>query len=212
MAAPFTHILFARLFLDHNSAITPKKFIIGTSFPDIRHLSSLLREHTHAPTSDLSPIYEDIDPFRAGMRFHSYIDNARSSYWKNSGIYELFEPSPLLSTSLKFYEDIVLYDRGVDTDEVIQYFNSFIESEFRFGASVDDVSKWHAMLQEYLATAPTVDSIEQFLRPLPISDNGTQAVCRIIKTMSKNPSVSDQIQEFFTTQSAALREVSTYKN
>src|SRR3990167_3969890 len=81
MAAPTTHILLADAFLKTAPQSSPVTFIVGTSFPDIRHLGSLSREQTHLRPIDLASIREESDPFLAGMLFHNYVDITRKAYW-----------------------------------------------------------------------------------------------------------------------------------
>lgn len=162
MAAPATHIIFADAFLRSATQFSRADFIIGTSFPDIRHLGSISREASHLQPIDLTHIHTEQDPFMAGMRFHNYVDLMRNVYWKETGMLDQLPQAPYLQQALKLREDIVLYDHVTDWPQVVQYFDSVPATEQGFTVPDSDIQHWHNIVAQYIAERPTLESALQF--------------------------------------------------
>jgi hypothetical protein len=162
MAAPATHIIFADAFLRSAAQFSHADFIIGTSFPDIRHLGSISREASHLQPIDLTQIHAEQDPFMAGMRFHNYVDLMRSAYWQETGTLDQLPQSPHLQQALKLREDIVLYDHIADWPQVARYFDSIPTTERGFDVPESDIQHWHNIVAQYIAERPTLESALQF--------------------------------------------------
>lgn len=162
MAAPITHILLADKFLQTAPQFSPATFIVGTSFPDIRHLGSLSREQTHLGPIDLASIREEPDPFLAGMRFHNYVDIARKAYWEQTTVYKRLPQSEHIQKILKLQEDIVLYDRVRDWNHIASYFRNSLAAEQAYGAPDADIQQWHQMLVNYISQRPSLRACVTF--------------------------------------------------
>jgi hypothetical protein len=177
MAAPATHIIFADAFLQTTTQFSRADFIIGTSFPDIRHLGSISREASHLQPIDLTRIYAEQDPFMAGMRFHNYVDLMRSAYWQETGMLDQLPQAPYLQQALKLREDIALYDHVTDWPQVVRYFDSIPTTEQDFTVPEGDIQHWHNIVAQYIAERPTLESAVHF------------------KTQFKTPPTQQQISE-----------------
>jgi hypothetical protein len=82
MAAPIAHIFLAVQILVGPFKVMSheKEFIIGTSFPDIRYLKVIERAETHFENVTLNDIKKETNSFKAGMLFHSFVDQKREEY------------------------------------------------------------------------------------------------------------------------------------
>lgn len=159
MAAPVTHIVFADAFLKTAPHFSRSEFIIGTSFPDIRHLGSLTREQTHSAPVSISSVLEESDSFIAGMKFHNYIDHMRSSYWKQASISTSLPESSHLQQVLKLHEDIRLYGRSSDWSLIAAYFQSATIDSSALGITDEELHRWHRMLVCYISHPPLAASL-----------------------------------------------------
>ena len=85
-----------------------KEFIFGTSFPDIRYLKVVSRTETHFTNVSLQDILQEKNSFKAGMVFHSFVDERREAYVVENHFYKKIPNFKFSSQSLKFAEDEIL--------------------------------------------------------------------------------------------------------
>src|SRR5438132_13939173 len=106
MAAPIAHIFLAVQMLagPFHGLFDEKEFIVGTSFPDIRYLKVVSREETHFSHVTLEDIVQETDSFKAGMLFHSFVDEQREAYIIAHGFYGKIPSFRFTTQSLKFAE------------------------------------------------------------------------------------------------------------
>ena len=170
MAAPIAHIVCGLAFLASPYCPIQDKqaFIVGTSFPDIRYIGHLHREQTHWPDITITDVIEEPNPFLAGMKFHSWVDETREQFVLDHALYDHFSNSPFRPTILKFFEDTQLYNK-VNWTEIIPYFDTIQKEELTFGVPLETITQWHKMLQAYFSLPPTVESIQNTLAQNPIS-------------------------------------------
>src|SRR3989344_5759752 len=96
MAAPITHIVLAdKVFDEYFPNLSKDKFLVGTSFPDIRYLRVIKREQTHPKNITLSDI-KSVESFNGGLLFHILIDRVRENYMQENDIYSLMPASKLI--------------------------------------------------------------------------------------------------------------------
>lgn len=128
----------------------------GTQFPDIRYLGDVKRLETHYKTVTLKEILEEENPFYAGLKFHSFVDNVRNEFVLSSNIYKQFpDVSPRIRTHmLKFYEDELIYPY-VDTDQCIQAMKVFYPEEREWKMQNATLRKWHYLIRAYCSFAPS---------------------------------------------------------
>jgi len=159
MSAPVAHIFLALLMLPkHFPDKNPKEFIIGTSFPDIRYLGKISRETTHPNHVTLDMVKKEKSSFKAGMLFHALVDETRYKYMQNQNIYKIIPENKYSDTSLKFFEDILLYDKVKNWKKIIAYFDTILYEETMFGATKSHVKKWHCLIKSYLSKRITPHS------------------------------------------------------
>ena len=97
MAAPISHIVYAKRYFEKNpSTINKDEFILGCLFPDIRRVSeNIKRKDTHIPEEILENVtsikkrnsidldFTGLTSFQAGWKFHLYCDMKREEILKN---------------------------------------------------------------------------------------------------------------------------------
>src|SRR5579863_8628809 len=151
MAAPIAHIFLAVQMLASlfHGLFNEREFIIGTSFPDIRYLRVVSREETHFSHVTLDDILEETDSFRAGMLFHSFVDEQREAYIVAHGFYGKIPSFKFTTQSLKFAEDEIL--RTIfNSAHYRSYFNEIIAQERMYNIDEKHIKMWHTYLQEYV--------------------------------------------------------------
>ncbi len=92
MAAPIAHIFLAVQMLlgPLQGLFNEQEFILGTSFPDIRYLKVVQRADTHFTHVTLQDVLQEKSSFKAGMIFHSFVDEQREAYVVKNHFYKKF--------------------------------------------------------------------------------------------------------------------------
>lgn len=151
MAAPITHIVLANKVFERDFVGRDKlKFMVGTSFPDIRYLVSIDREKTHAAATDLKELKNERD-FFAGLKLHSWVDDTRERYMQKAGLYALFPESKYLLHGVKMFEDQVFYEKVENWSEVVSYFREILDEEKELGVTEVDLDRWHKWIMNYFS-------------------------------------------------------------
>lgn len=150
MAAPVGHIFCALLLLDSGYAVQDKNaFLAGTSFPDIRYISSLSRAHTHElKSSNLFELLDIPSSFEAGRRFHVFVDIERERYMKEKDAYRFVQDAPYKTHWLKIIEDRIIRDQiKIDAKKI---FGRIYDEERAFLPDEKRIADWHRILSTYL--------------------------------------------------------------
>jgi hypothetical protein len=169
MAGPVTHIILALLMLPLLPPdIDKQAFIIGTSFPDIRHTAGISRTATHIEPTSWDDIVHEPSAFRAGMLLHNLVDNARIThlepYFYDITKVKEYSPAYVYYFPLvqKTAEDAYLYSKSDTWTEIATYFDTILQEELDFGVDEAVLRRWHTMLQTYITQVPTMQSIADF--------------------------------------------------
>lgn len=153
MAAPIAHIFLAIQMLagPFNGLYNEKDFIVGTSFPDIRYLKVVARTKTHFTNVTLQDILQERNSFKAGMLFHSLVDETREIYVAKNKLYEKIPHFRFSTQALKFAEDQILRSQ-CDITKYHTYFDDIIDIEKTYGVDQGHINRWHTFLQDYFKT------------------------------------------------------------
>lgn len=164
MAAPIAHIFLAVQMLagPFKGLFDEKEFIIGTSFPDIRYLKVTERAETHFEDVNLKDILQEKDSFKAGMLFHSFVDEQREAYVVKNKFYEKISVFRFSSQSLKFAEDEILRQQ-LNISKYSAYFDDIIDAEKKFNISKEHIKRWHGFLQEYFDEAHAKRGLKELI-------------------------------------------------
>ena len=167
MATPIAHIVltdkvFGKYFKDKNK----KDFFIGTSFPDIRYLANIEKKTTHLSYN------KEKNSFKAGMRFHSLIDEIWNKFVRSNDNFILYSKSRNSVndiTSLKLLEDELLYGKINNWKQYIKFFDEVLSDELSFNIPEKKIKKWHKILQKYFLRKPNDSDRENLLKFLGFS-------------------------------------------
>lgn len=157
MAAPLAHIFLAVLMLagPFKNLFNEKEFLVGTSFPDIRYISaSIGRSATHVKNVKLMDILQETNSFRAGLLFHSFVDEKREAYVVHHNLYAQLPSFKFVSHALKFAEDQLL-QTFFDASCYASFFNDILPEERGYGVPEEDIQRWHAFLRGYISKKPS---------------------------------------------------------
>jgi len=154
MAAPIAHIFLAMQMLagPFDGLFNEIEFIVGTSFPDIRYLKVISRDETHFCNVTLDDIVQEKDSFKAGMLFHSFVDEQREAYILAHKFYSKIPSFRFVTQSLKFAEDEILRTL-FDSSEYSSYFDEILEQEKAYPINIKHIQTWHRFLGEYCSGA-----------------------------------------------------------
>lgn len=159
-AFPITHVYITRIFFKYYPKYTLEEqqaFIVGTLFPDIRHLADSDRSETHYESMPLEEVLKEENPFIAGMKFHSYVDIERDKLVDSLHIYEelkKYVPPSHNHTFLKLVEDEIVVTEGSYSDVSVVMATIYPE-ELRGGFKEKTLKKWHQALSFLFMTAPS---------------------------------------------------------
>lgn len=199
MAAPITHIVLAsKVFDKYFANKDPKKFYVGTSFPDIRYLGVIDRKETHFYNLSINDVIKD-DSFNAGLKFHSLVDEVREHYMVENKVYDMFDvPNNdpwIRHSSLKVLEDHLLYEKVINWNNYVSYFNKILEGELLFGVSVDMLEKWHLIIKEYIRNKKA----SEFLLSLGFDSERVYVFESLIDELKSNRQVYNTIFNLYNT-------------
>lgn len=199
MAAPVLHVLLALLALTKLPHLDPKKFIIGTSFPDIRYLGVIEREKTHNKKATWQSIQDESCSFKAGMDFHALVDRMREKYLKKHGVYEEILPWKFRSQCMKFAEDRMIYDLISDEEWQIiaSYFDTILTEERQFNIGEKYLKVWHGILQKYCSSKPSFDLIMQIIQNSALETFMTLEIQQKITELENNERYKKLIFQFY---------------
>lgn len=148
MAGPISHIAYALLMINNQGFnVDQEAFTVGTSFPDIRHISHVHRTRTHVPQPTWLKALQSPSSFQAGLLFHNLIDQAREDYLRKSGIYTRLKKQPYLLSMMKLYEDQIIYEKVSNWPKIRSYFDQILNPELGFTISRSILRKWHTFIQ-----------------------------------------------------------------
>lgn len=197
MAAPITHIILAEKVFDrYFSGFSKEKFFVGTSFPDIRYLCGINRGETHF----VNPSPEDIknaDDVKAGMIFHSFVDEKREAFMQANGVYQLIPRTISYIQALKFLEDEVLYDRISDWPLIASFMDTITPEESKYPIKQEDIARWHKVLKFYFLQKPDIEIRKKLLKEIDFSDENILQIEENIAEMRDNGSLAGIIRAFY---------------
>jgi hypothetical protein len=158
-AGPITHAYLAERFLDYFPLDNPgdiESFMLGTLFPDIRYIAKIDRAKTHYEGITLDAVINEPSPFIAGMKFHSWVDDRRSSLFRNNYVYDAL-PKKLDTKAkvalVKLIEDQIVFGM-YNGRHCRRFLHNIIQEELEWGIAKSDVNKWHDTLLLYFKLSP----------------------------------------------------------
>ena len=197
MAAPITHIVLTeKIYNSHFSDKDKLQFIVGTSFPDIRYLGKIDRSKTHFPDVTMNEIIS-ADSFEAGVKFHSFVDRVRENFLLSRNIYELCPKSKYITQSVKFLEDIVLYNNVLDWDSYKKMLDNVLEEELSFGLSEEHISQWHKILQAYFSSQPDLSTVDKFVGRIGFGKEVAEEIKEVTESLKSIKDVTDYIDALY---------------
>lgn len=197
MAGPISHTVYAekalRTFLKERDG---KQFIIGNLFPDIRYLKVIDRQMTHFTHVSLSDIHQEPDCFKAGMLFHSMIDETREAFVLRYRAYAGLPDSHLSTIALKICEDIQLYPKIKDWKIYTAYLSTIASQEKKFKIPLGKLRQWHAMHREFFAH-PSMSENNKFFSSLGFSNEQIKDIMNLVAQISKSHVTDNYLHEFY---------------
>ncbi|MFN2302180.1 MAG: hypothetical protein ACK2TV_00465 [Anaerolineales bacterium] len=169
MPWPVTHILIAtKLFDEYFGHLNYQKFILGTSFPDIRYPAKIERKRTHFRHLKLSEIQSQ-SAFQAGLQFHSMTDGMWNGYiHSHARILDTIIPhNQAMLHTMKILQDVYLYEKSSNWQNIADLFETILPEEYTFGVNQRMVKLWHRRLTDYLRKPPNIGDLKMLTISLP---------------------------------------------
>lgn len=208
MAAPITHIVLTdKVFDKYFKGKNKKDFFIGATFPDIRYLANIKREITHQESDSQLPKEEN--SFKAGMRFHSLIDEIWNKFVRPNGnfvLYPKLKNSVNGITSFKLLEDELLYEKIGNWKKYIKFFDEILSDELLFNTPEKKIEKWHKILQKYFSRRPNDSDREAFIKGLGFSKEIADEMNYNVDLMKNNQRTVQAIMELYNNFELILRK------
>lgn len=161
MPWPATHILVVeKVYTRYFSHLDRKAFILGTSFPDIRYPADIKRDQTHFNGISLAKIITK-PAFEAGLYFHSFVDEIWNTFIRSheAQLFSLIPHDRAMFHTMKTLQDLYLFDQSDNWQTIVDYFDTILPIESRFGASQEMVLRWHTVLANYLSKPPDIGDL-----------------------------------------------------
>lgn len=114
MPGSITHLAYIDKYLKKNPVKDFKRFVLGTTFPDIRYFAKVDRNLTHKRFSpDFN--FSGFNSFETGWKLHIWLDNRWNSLVKNSEFYDRYQNDKMIaSVAAKIIEDALDYKKIVE--------------------------------------------------------------------------------------------------
>jgi hypothetical protein len=197
MPWPVTHILVAEtLYNPYFSHLDHQQFILGNSFPDIRYPAKVDRRLTHFEMTPLKEIQSQ-SAFRAGILCHSMVDH----FWNeillkdNETLFTAIPHNPVMIHTMKVLQDSFLYERGNHWEEISGYFGDTFQEELEYGVDEIMVSRWHAVLMNYLRKSPQIEDLDMLKASLPVEM--VEEIRLNYMRFSEHPLLKSQLIHFY---------------
>ncbi len=130
-------------------------FMRGTLFPDIRYISPISREKTHAKNVTLHQILNASSPFNSGMLFHSYVDEQRTLIAQQANISNHLKDIPKKKRTLflKMLEDELCYSL-INSKQIRKALLRYDTEESSYEIFFLRRIIWHRIQREFLKQSP----------------------------------------------------------
>lgn len=168
MPSPTAHVYYGQEFLARHLSHDPGAFLRGTVFPDIRYVVRIERSLTHLMGVSLNDVLTGVDPWRAGMLFHCWLDEAWADYFAQWGLDRYDHAYDEKFRALKLMEDDQL-QRLLGEPEA-QQLAAQLEVEdqrqFDYGIQAAQVRQWNDLLAELVRQRDSLKARERLLSEL----------------------------------------------
>lgn len=197
MPLPITHIVLTeKVFNKFFKNKTKKDFFIGTLFPDIRYLKVIAKNKTHYTNLSVSTLNK-AEPFLAGIKFHSILDQAREKFILENNTYSLCPKSKYITHSLKILEDEIFYRHIKDWKAYIDYLNEILPLEKKYKIAESDLKRWHLLLQRYFSKQPNSQIVDNFALDIGFTKENANEINDNISKMRSNKKITAIIEKLY---------------
>jgi hypothetical protein len=183
MASQISHVVYGKKIFDRVTKIKKdlewRKFLLGTTFPDIRQLAGLDRKLLHWGIKDFESIATH-PSFDAGIYAHSWVDLQRSAFLRRSGVFDYIPSDPITNSALKLVEDQIVYEKITNWQEIISMYDVILPEEVKL-VPIDIVERWHKGLKDYFKRRPDSRIIAEMIDHYTVYSSIKKRVLKEIK-------------------------------
>lgn len=197
MAGSISHVVYAEHALQSFlPEYDKKRFIIGTLFPDIRYLGHVSRHRTHVAGVTLADIRAESDACRAGMLFHTLVDESREAFVVNHHEYRTIPKSRLSTVAFKICEDEHLHSKINDWEHYTAFLDTIDTEEQLFQVPEEVIRKWHDLNIRFLPD-PSPTKNRWFIENLGFDQHQVKETTEIIKEVVRLGLVDTYIDDYY---------------
>lgn len=194
MAAFVTHIVLADKVIHHFPNISKPDYFAGTIFPDIRHLNIISHDETHLTDFKIN---KSDSSFIVGMKVHALVDKQREDFIVRNLVYEKYPHIQHLQTCLKIYEDIVLYSKIQNWDQICKYFQTISQEERNYNIPEEKLKKWHQIFINHVKHKPNDQTIYETYASVGQDDRSEDFVKGVNQILNDHPSYIEEFYKIF---------------
>lgn len=203
MAGPVAHIVCALSLLQAGALEVADacKYLVGTSFNDIRYLAHIDRRITHDSQMTWEKVVQENNPFKKGMLVHALLDEVRQQELEKK-LELLVGYMPYKSHLLKLHEDRLLYHWFSKKWPLFRHcFDTIIPEERQFGIADQTIACWHRIVKDYLSRPPSTkflkDMVSKVYKNSPFIHSSSWANYYLRK-LTRNKKVNNEIRAFYS--------------
>ncbi len=194
---PIGQVYFAKKFLSQYPK-NEKEFYIGTLFPDIKLLDPSLE--THFENILITDVLQEKSPFAAGMKFHSFLEDARNEFMDQYGALDLLQEYDVAEKSafLQIVENEVLFHTAY-YGATAGYFFKVTQEELQWESDEEVIQKWHSILINSLADSPQYFVARMRYNPeglLTYSQEELKRWHKALPTALKDPRIVEYVDQY----------------
>ena len=207
MPGPITHIVYAQRMLSHPrfQGMDREAFIVGTSFPDVRNVADVLREHTHDTSVSFSDVVSAKTVFAKGHRLHEFVDIFHREYFFEGDEFDRYYADREIEFAWKLIEDELLWPMAEDLDAVAEYFTDLLPEERHYAINDEAIQTWHTILRERIMDERwSASRAHDFLVALRLSPEQADRVFEYIRVFRKDKQLPGYFDELLTRFDALL--------
>ena len=99
---------------------------------------------------------------------------------------------------MKSLEDILLYRKLSNWQEINDSFSIIPEEALSFGISKNDITEWYQLVQEYISRQPNLSSVRTFGLRFNLEPDSVDLIIEELKKIQTNQKIITLIDKLYT--------------
>jgi hypothetical protein len=99
--------------------------------------------------------------------------------------------------TVKLLEDELYYESIKNWHEYIEYLNEILTDEINIGVNINDVRRWHNLLNDYFQKKPNSKSITYFMHGIYFTDDAIQEMFENLDIIRSNKKIIEILKNLY---------------